>query len=171
MFKRFFYQEKVLNYFVFSSTIIFTIILILFAYSANLKVGHWPSYSDPDPKTIDLDFYHGLVYCCFYLVTTVTISRLIVTHFQKINFYLIFGFLFLSGILSFLVLPADGGKALIISSVVFCFLTSVSLFFYGLTSLKKRGFDLSCLVMSCSLLLFWGHNILDPFHLIEWLLD
>lgn len=170
MFKRLFSDQRTLNYIVFSSITMLILVFILFAYKVKLKVGHLPYYAHPDPKNIDLDFYYSLVYLCFYTVTIVTVSRSVVIYFQKLNFYLTFAVLFFSGIL-LLVFTEDQGTFFVISYVFSCFLSSIFLAFYGLFSQIKKGFDLSYLSMSCCLFLFWGHNLFDPFRLIDWFLD
>lgn len=138
----------------------------LFVARAWLEVGHLPHYSNPDPKNLDMDLHHRLLWLFLYLLPWLIFGYGLTSLGRKLSAWRIVGPLVLMSVIlliafgpQFLVFPAIWATPLIS-------LITLALVLVKATTSKrvKWIYGISLLVLN-----IWLYA--DPFQLMEWFYD
>jgi len=160
--------DSLSNHLLSLSAAIIMVLFFTFVLRARLVLGHWPTYSNPDPKNLGMGLHYGCIWIGIYLLFWAILSKFlhtfIFTHrsllLKTIPLFTLGGFiLFISGDHLGTVMCASLWSNLVLTVL------------FPLVFLAKRQFNLLNVLFLVTLVLFWAHNILDPFKFVDWFID
>jgi len=141
-------------------------LFFLFVARAWFKVGHLPSYSNPDPKNLDMDVHHRLLWFFLYLLPWLIFGYGLTNLGRKLSTCMIVGPLVL---LSVILLIAFGPHILVFPAI--WAMPLISFIVLALVLVKRTASKQAKWIYGISLLVLNVWLCVDPFRLMEWFYD
>ena len=155
--------EKLVSF----STIIWMFLFFLFVFRVRSIVGHWPYYAHPDPKNVGLDVHYFFILIGSYLLFLLMAAKLASSFFKSWTLFKAILYIVPIGIIALVISGEFGGVLIIGSSLIFLIISALLV---GHMLINKK-FDFYSSLTQITLILFWIHNIYDPFLFMKWFLD